>query len=169
MNRMFFKMAVSLFGFVVFIGLVMGSTILYASTKGAGKRGVRSMQPVVVVDLSIKDFHTEPFKEMASRDDTCREVKNDLYLIDQKMVFWAWAGHCSDYSYGYVLFGRTPGEELMKLHDSIGGPRLESSAKASQGHRAMFDAMVENHKAEDLGLDESHTVIHFYSRRFRDV
>lgn len=85
----------------------------------------------------------------------CADVRNDLYLIDGKLVFWVRTGKCPDAAYAYILYGQTPQEKLCSYADSIAGPR-ESCLVAS--YQELFSSMIHAVDDQQLGLDSSHTV-----------
>lgn len=99
------------------------------------------------------------FKSLA-RGDSCTNIRNRLFLIDGKLVFWDRAGNCSDAAYGETLFGSTISDTLCDFHDSIAGP-----IKICQDdrYREMFDTIIANLDKPDLGLGSRHKVqpIHF--------
>lgn len=85
----------------------------------------------------------------------CADVRNDLYLIDGKLVFWVRTGKCPDAAYAYILYGQTPQEKLCSYTDSIAGPQ-ESCLEAS--YQELFSSMIHAVDDQQLGLDSSHTV-----------
>ena len=61
-----------------------------------------------------------PFTRMA-RGAACADVRNRLFVIDGKQVFWDHAGKCADASYEQVLYGNKP-ETVQCTHgDTIAG------------------------------------------------
>ncbi|TFW27313.1 protease complex subunit PrcB family protein [Massilia horti] len=79
----------------------------------------------------------------------CSDVKNRLFVIDGKQMFWDVAGNCGDASYSRVLFGGSPQEKLCSVGDSIAGPITRCEDEMS---RALFDTIVKNLDNADLGL-----------------
>lgn len=101
-----------------------------------------------------KPIDLEPFKKLA-RDAKCADMKNQLFLIDDKLVFWNRRGSCPDNSFAQVLFGKTPGEELCSRKDSITGP--QQSCPNTQ-YQNMFETIINNLDKNDLGLGTGHQV-----------
>lgn len=93
------------------------------------------------------------FKTMAQKT-SCADKRNDLYLIDGKMIFWAREGSCADAGYSYILFGQTPDEILCSRSDSLVGPQEKCNDVSFQ---ELFKS-VETRK-DDLGLSPAHVVI----------
>lgn len=85
----------------------------------------------------------------------CSDIRNRLFLIDQKNVFWERAGNCADASYARTLFGQTPETVLCSSADSIAGPRISCSDEAA---RALFATISQNLAQPDLGLGGAHQV-----------
>ena len=65
------------------------------------------------------------------------------------------AGDCADASYAYKLYGASPQQQLCTSHDSIAGPR---TACGDENFRALFDTILKNREAADLGLGSAHKV-----------
>ena len=99
-------------------------------------------------------FDLAAFKTMA-RQSPCADLRNRLYLIDARLVFWERRGRCMDASYAYTLYGRTVEDELCRSQDSIAGP-IEDCR--DERYRAMFQTMVANTGRADLGLGPGHKV-----------
>ena len=97
----------------------------------------------------------EPFKGLARRATSCVDIKNHLFLIDREMVLWDTAGSCPDNSYSVTLFGKTPDKILCNSRDSIAGPVRTCNDETK---KALFDTILENLSAPDLGLGTEHTV-----------
>lgn len=94
----------------------------------------------------------------------CADIRNDLYVIDDTLVFAARQGHCSDARYSYVLYGGAPDEVLCSAGDSIGGSR--TFCKESK-YQKLFDTILGPTSsrpwagwtpAPNLGLGADHTV-----------
>lgn len=100
------------------------------------------------------DFDLQPFKERAAATN-CAELRNDLLLIDKQMVFWARDGNCPDSGYERVLYGQTIDDVLCEQYDSIGGPM---TICADPDARELFETMIANLNANDLGLGAEHLV-----------
>jgi hypothetical protein len=97
----------------------------------------------------------EPFMALAKAAG-CADTRNRLYLIDDQLVFRDIAGNCSDAAYSQTLFGSTPDQVLCTFHDSIAGPRKDCP---DEGYLDLFDTIVANLDAADLGLGPDHTVV----------
>jgi hypothetical protein len=89
------------------------------------------------------------------RGDSCTNIRNRLFLIDGKLVFWDRAGNCPDATYGETLFGSTISDALCNFHDSVAGP-----IKICQDdrYREMFYTIIANLDKPDLGLGSRHKV-----------
>ena len=96
----------------------------------------------------------EPFIHMAENA-ACADLRNQLFVIDDKFVFWATEGQCSDASYAYILYGATPDEKLCMLEDSIVGPR----STCQPDLEVLFETIQQNLDHPNLGLDENHSVV----------
>jgi hypothetical protein len=105
------------------------------------------VRPHHAVDLA-------PFKDMA-KNGSCADIRNRLFVIDDRLVFWDMAGKCADASYSETLYGSTPDQVLCSLHDSIAGPMNDCQ---DEEYRAMFDTITANLDKPDLGLGPDHTV-----------
>ncbi len=90
-----------------------------------------------------------------AQEEPCSDVRNRLYLIDNKQVFWDRAGNCADNSYARRLFGASPEAVLCQVSDGIAGPKTFCSDEAS---RAMFETIQKNLDKPDLGLGAGHKV-----------
>jgi hypothetical protein len=108
---------------------------------------------LVMGSICRKPIDLEPFKELARNAD-CADISNRLFLIDKKMVFWDRRGNCPDNSYAYILYGKSPEEELCSHRDSITGP-IES---CDEEHQEMFNVIINNLDQSDLGLGQEHQV-----------
>lgn len=97
---------------------------------------------------------TAPFVARAQQE-PCADLRNRLFVIDNKQVFWDRAGNCPDNSYAQRLFGATPEIVLCETSDSIIGPRTSCSDDQA---RAMFDIILKNRDQPDLGLGSAHKV-----------
>lgn len=90
-----------------------------------------------------------------AREEECADVRNRLFVIDGKQVFWDRAGSCGDNSYAQRLYGATPEALLCSALDSIAGPQVRCD---DPGARAMFDTILKNLHSPDLGLGSAHKV-----------
>jgi hypothetical protein len=89
-----------------------------------------------------------PFIELANKS-ACSNIRNRVFVIDQKVVVLDRQGNCPDASYAQVLYGDTTADVLCSNQDTIGGPRKSCSVQA---YAEMFDIMIANLNAPDLGL-----------------
>ena len=96
-----------------------------------------------------------PFKELA-RTSSCADKSNRLFLIDDRLVFWDRDSHCADAAYARVLYLGSVDHVVCDLHDSIAGP--QRNCNDSGADAKLFDIMIENLLAPDLGLGSEHTV-----------
>ena len=96
-----------------------------------------------------------PFREMA-RNAECADLRNQLFLVDGRLVFWCTASDCSDASHLCVLFACTVDQVLCESHDSVGGSETHYY---DTRYRDMFDIMMYNLDRPDFGLGPRHEVI----------
>jgi hypothetical protein len=90
-----------------------------------------------------------------ARDAKCSDIRNRLFLIDGKEVFWETQGNCADMGFARTLFDGSPAEVLCTNNDSIAGGVSSCSDKAM---RPLFDVIVQNLDKKDLGLGSTHKV-----------
>ena len=95
-----------------------------------------------------------PFKAMA-RNGMCNDTRNNLYVIDDQLVFHDIAGSCADASYSQMLYDGTPDQVLCTSHDSIAGPMKNCE---DPQYQAMFDTILDHLDQPDLGLGPQHSV-----------
>jgi hypothetical protein len=111
----------------------------------------------VCVDLN-EFLDTRPFVRLAQRE-TCAEISNSLFVIDEELVFWDRRGDCADdASYAWVLFGRTVDDILMLEVNSTRAPVYCDPAGYSRDVREIFATIADNLDETDLGLGPGHTV-----------
>ena len=103
---------------------------------------------------SGSDVDLEPFKLMAANA-TCADTRNRLFLIDDEQVFWDRAGTCIDAGFAQTLYGSTTSTVLSEHYDSVAGPM---TVYEDENYRFMFDTMVANLDAANLGLGQEHSV-----------
>lgn len=89
------------------------------------------------------------------KDATCANLKNRLFLIDQKYVMWDKSGSCADASYAQNLYGSSPQNLLCSHADSIAGPRTTCTDTAVE---SLFKTIIQNLDKADLGLGSTHQV-----------
>jgi hypothetical protein len=86
---------------------------------------------------------------------SCANLRNRMFVIDQKRVIWDKAGSCADASYALTLFGNTTKDVVCSSADSIAGPKTTCT---DQQYRSMFDLISKNLDKADLGLGSAHQV-----------
>lgn len=69
----------------------------------------------------------------------CADTRNDLYVVDDTLVFAAREGQCADAAYAYILYGPTPDKVLCTANDSMGG--AEKFCKESK-YQGLFDTIL---------------------------
>ena len=94
------------------------------------------------------------FKDIA-RNATCSDITNNLFVIDNKMVFWVVEGNCPDASYTYTLYGNNPDDIYCKKYDSIAGPQEQCN---NEDYQEIFQIIIDNLDNDNLGLDENYKV-----------
>jgi hypothetical protein len=94
------------------------------------------------------------FVSMA-RAASCSELRNRLFIIDQKQVLWDRTGNCPDNAPSLTLFGALPSQQLCLSGGLLSGPRTSC---ADDSKRAQFETMVNNIDKADLGLGAGHTI-----------
>ncbi|MBI3712487.1 MAG: hypothetical protein HY253_05920 [Burkholderiales bacterium] len=97
---------------------------------------------------------TSAFVELAQTA-SCNNLKNRMFVIDQKFVFWDKAGSCSDSAYAQTLYGNTAQTTLCTNADSIAGPRFNCADKENE---SLFKTILQNLEKADLGLGKAHQV-----------
>lgn len=97
---------------------------------------------------------TAAFIKMA-KESSCHQIRNQLYLIDNAVVFWDRIGQCPDNAHEQTLFGSTPDRILATSHDSIAGPMVKVN---DEKYRAMFDTIMAHRDTPGLGLGSQHKV-----------
>ena len=96
----------------------------------------------------------EDFKDIA-RNAICGDITNNLFVIDNKMVFWVVEGNCPDASYTYTLYGENPDKIYCKKYDSIAGPQEQCN---NEDYQEIFQIIIDNLDNDNLGLDENYKV-----------
>jgi len=132
---------------IVAVVAVVAGVGIYVATRGDGSTGT------VGIDL-------ENFREMA-RNETWANIRNQLFVIDNKLVFWIVEGQRPDAGYGYFLFGNNTENIICSRTDSIGGPQEICN---DNNYRDLFHTMINNLNASDFGLGPTHQVIEVYWR-----
>jgi hypothetical protein len=116
----------------------------------------RSVHITHIEALPIQpEIDLEPFRALARASD-CADKANRLFVIDDRLVFWDRTSGCADAAYARVLYARTVSHVICDLHDSIAGP--QRVCKEPGDDAALFEIIIENLDAPDLGLGSGHTV-----------
>lgn len=126
---------------------IIGALLLAASMAGCG--GAGKLDQPAVVPLATAEFIS------LTKDASCANLRNRLFVIDQKQVFWDKASNCADASYSQVLYGNTPQMILCTSADSIAGPRTFCN---DQQYLSLFQTITKNLDKADLGLGSAHQV-----------
>lgn len=129
---------------------IIASLLLAGSMAACGGSGKLEQAPVV----SVTPVATAEFISLA-KDASCANLRNRLFVIDQRQVFWDKASTCADASYSQVLFGNTPQMILCSSADSIAGPRTFCN---DQQYLSLFQTIAKNLDKADLGLGAAHQV-----------
>lgn len=90
-----------------------------------------------------------------ARLEHCSEVRNRLFVLDNRMVLWDRVGNCPDNSFAQVLFGANVDTILCSAKETIAGPVVSCTDPAN---RALFDTIRNNLPRTDLGLGAGHSV-----------
>ncbi|MDO8701606.1 MAG: protease complex subunit PrcB family protein [Undibacterium sp.] len=125
--------------------------LLATVISGCGGGGKLADTPITPIAPSIA---TADFIALASGA-SCANLRNRLFVIDQKQVFWDKAGSCADAAYSQVLYGNTPQNMICSSADTIAGPKTSCT---DEQYRSMFDTISKNLDKADLGLGSGHTV-----------
>ena len=105
------------------------------------------------------NINVDIFIEMAENETSCSDIRNDLYLIDNEIVFWIVEGSCSDASYSYTLFKNTPEIVLCSVFDSIAGPQEICN---NIEYQELFNILKINIDKNNFGLDDRYEVTKFF-------
>jgi hypothetical protein len=138
----------------------LAGAVLLASCGGGGdSAGQPSQQasPGVIVGQPAPAAITIPAELFVARAraELCAGIRNRLFIIDARQVFWDRAGNCGDNGYAQRLYGATPDALLCEAADTIAGPRTSCADPLA---RAMFDTILNNLYRPDLGLGPGHKV-----------
>jgi len=104
-------------------------------------------------NLPTTDFSLQPFISMAN-DSICSDIKNELFLIDNELVFWTREGNCPDSYYSSELYLGASVELLCYTRDSIAGP--QSSCEPI--YEDLFAVIFPHQDEPNLGLEAGHSV-----------
>jgi hypothetical protein len=94
------------------------------------------------------------FKDIA-RNAICADITNNLFVIDNEMVFWVVEGNCPDASYTFTLYGNNPDDIYCKKYDSIAGPQEQCN---NEDYQEIFQIITDNLDNDNLGLDKNYKV-----------
>jgi hypothetical protein len=127
---------------------------------GCGGGSTATQQAVAAQSSSVQPppqtIDTAAFVKMVQGEATCADVRNRLWLIDDKEVYWDRAGsQCADNNWSQKLYGTSTQAVLCSATDSIAGPQVTC---ANDTVRALFDTIRKFGDAPNLGLDASHKV-----------
>lgn len=103
---------------------------------------------------TTREIDLAPFKDLAKSSD-CSETRNRLFLIDRALVLWDREGTCVDAAYLVRLHAGAIDQVLCELRDSIAG---QVKVRRDLRFQEMFETIVANLEAPDLGLGPRHTV-----------
>jgi hypothetical protein len=95
-----------------------------------------------------------PFLILA-RHSECADGRNQLFVIDEKLVFWERVGSCPDNSYGATLYGSTVDDVLCHVGNTIAGTIRSCPAP---DYEDIFEIIIRHSDRPDLGLGTGHTV-----------
>lgn len=100
------------------------------------------------------DEQVEPARYIAlASQSPCANGGNRLFSIDQRFVFWDRGASCQDQV--LRLYGTDASRPLCVFVDSARGPHTSCTDPSA---RAMFDTILRNRQAADLGLGAFHAV-----------
>ncbi len=132
---------------------IMFSTFFFSLLAACG--GGSSTQPnTTSIKSTPAPLDTNAFIAIAN-DNTCANLQNRLFVIDQQYVLSEKLGTCSDARYRQTLFGKSPSNIVCSNYDSIAGPRFECSDPSAS---TLFKRAIENLDLPDLGLGPDHQV-----------
>ncbi len=138
---------------------LLAAALLTGCGGGGGSTGTLQL-PQTAPSIAIGEpspnskLDTTEFVTMA-RGASCTDLRNRLFVIDEKRVFWDRAGNCPDNGYTQALFASSAKTALCSVSDSIAGPRTTCSDETV---REQFSTMLKNLDKADFGLGSSHTV-----------
>jgi hypothetical protein len=141
-------------GRVLCAASLVGALVLAACGGGNGTSHAPTQQPAPPVSLPPPGDApagapvAADFIKLAQAAN-CSDIKNRLFMIDNKQVFWDRAGNCPDNSYGRTLFGASLAQIECISADSVSGPRTFCANDQSQ---ALFDTILKHLDQPDLGL-----------------
>jgi hypothetical protein len=140
----------------------VGAVLLALAVVGCGGSAstsvtqVQQTSQIAVGEPNGATVDTAAFIKLAQSASSCSNLKNRLWLIDGKQVFWDRAGSsCPDMNWSQKLYGANPQAVLCSSEDSIAGPQATC---ANDTVRALFNAIVKGADYPNLALDSSHKV-----------
>ena len=139
------------------IGIILVVTFIYFQmrTKPTISQPTSSLEKELSNEpTQERKIELEGFRKLTDKA-ICAGKRNQLFVIDNKFVFWERAGNCPDNSYAYTLFGSDEKKELCVSHDSIAGPRKFCQ---DGDFTNIFETIISNLEKNDLGLGSSHQV-----------
>ncbi len=146
--RLFYKQVCPFFCFLALWNFSNVPLACAASAKNLST-GVVALSATLSTNLPAAAFI-----QMA-KESPCHQIKNRLFVIDNKVIFWDRAGRCPDNAHEQTLFGNSPDTILATSYDSIAGPRKTVN---DEKYRVMYDTILENLDQPDLGLGKKHQV-----------
>lgn len=145
-----------MFGSVLIAGAMAGAML--AGCGGSdGSAPVRNLQSGHGISVGEPNGGAPVVSEYVklAQDASCASLRNRLFLIDNKYVFWERVGECADASNAQTLMGATPQAVLCSAGDSIAGPRTTCQDETA---RPMFETILKNLDKVDLGLGSGRKV-----------
>jgi hypothetical protein len=135
----------------MFAAPLVGALVVAGCGGGSGTSATPSQQASQGITVGEPNGGAPVVSEFIkmAQGDACADMKNRLFVIDGKQVFWDRAGNCPDNSYAKVLFGFSPEQVSCQVSDSIAGPRTFCADEKS---RSLFDTILNNLDQADLGL-----------------
>lgn len=104
------------------------------------------------------DIELSFFIKMAENKTDCSDIRNELYLINDDIVFWIVEGSCSDASYSYTLYQDNTENILCQLFDSIAGPQ----EICNEEFQDLFRILTNNIDVKDFGIGKSYSITQFF-------
>lgn len=138
--------------FIVAIGLAVGVWWFASRNKNSN---VNQNTNAIANISSPSSLDVNGFKTLAGSAN-CAQIKNELFTIDNRMVFWRREGNCADNSYAYILYARNSTEKLCQKNTTIAG---EVSSCVDENYNSIFSTITANLDQPTLGLDTTHTVV----------
>jgi hypothetical protein len=131
--------------------LLISCVLLVSALSGCGGGGSLADSPTAATTPPIA---TTEFVALAGSA-SCANLRNRMFVIDQKQVLWDKAGSCADASYELVLFGADTKKILCSSGDTIAGPKTTCN---DEQFRTMFLTISKNLDKADFGLGSTHQI-----------